>query len=328
MKKYLVEYIRNRIGDDIMYLMLLSAAALLAVCFVLNKIYQKHAGTTLKAGLAFNTLIGFFAAIIFFCIGGFKFKITVFSMVLATAMTVVVIAYTLLGFRILKDGSVAVYSIFLMSGGMTVPYLYGLLFLDEEFIWHRTLGLLVLISAVAVSNFGVKGETVNVKRVLMCVCVFLLNGCVSVISKVHQVEESFAKVGTEQFVMLGGIAKFLLGAIVLLFIVVLEKRHTDASKRVTDTADGENSPRALLPRKDVLKVVIPIIIIAAAVDGISYFLQLKGAENLPATVLYPTVTGASMIFSAIADLVVFKQKPSRFVIISVALCFVGTLLFL
>ena len=39
-----------------MYLMLLGAAALLAVCFVINKIYQKHAGTTLKAGLTFNSL--------------------------------------------------------------------------------------------------------------------------------------------------------------------------------------------------------------------------------------------------------------------------------
>ena len=65
MKKYLIKYVVRK-GDDIMYLMLLGAAALLAVCFVINKIYQKYAGTTLKAGLTFNTLIGFFAAIIFF----------------------------------------------------------------------------------------------------------------------------------------------------------------------------------------------------------------------------------------------------------------------
>ena len=77
-----------------------------------------------------------------------------------------------------------------------------------------------------------------------------------------------------------------------------------------------------------LKVLIPIIIFAAAVDGVSYFMQLKGAEDLPATVLYPMVTGASMIFSAAADFLVFKQKPSKFVLISVALCFAKTATFI
>ena len=311
-----------------MYLMLLGAAALLAVCFVLNKIYQKYAGTSLKAGLAFNALIGFFAAIIFFFIGGLKFEITAFSAILATAMTVVVMVYTLLGFRILKDGSVAVYSIFLMSGGMTVPYLYGLLFLDEEFSWLRTLGLAVLISAVALSNLGTKGEKTDTKRLVMCICVFLLNGCVSVISKVHQVEASFAKVGTEQFVMLGGIAKFLIGGAVLLCLILMERKHTDMPALEHDANEMSALKGDEAISRGVLKILLPIIVLAAAVDGISYFLQLKGAEDLPATVLYPMVTGASMIFSAVADFAVFRQKPSKFVLISVALCFAGTLMFL
>ena len=310
-----------------MYLMLLGAAALLAVCFVINKIYQRYAGTSLKAGLTFNTLIGFFAALIFFFIGGLKFEITVFSAIMATTMTVAVVVYTLLGFRILKNGSVAVYSIFLMSGGMTVPYIYGLIFLDEEFSWLRTAGLLILISAVAISNLGTEGEKTDLKRLLMCICVFFLNGCVSVISKVHQVETSFAKVGTEQFVILGGIAKLIICGVVLLCLIFIQKKHTGMpgfSGEVISEA-GVCAPAAL---KNVFKILLPLIILAAAVDGVSYFLQLKGAQNLPATVLYPTVTGASMIFSAVADVAVFKQKPSRFVLISVALCFVGTLMFL
>ena len=321
-----------------MYLMLLGAAALLAVCFVINKIYQKYAGTSLEAGLTFNTLIGFFAAIIFFFIGGLKFEITAFSLIMATAMTVVVMAYTLIGFRILKDGSVAVYSIFLMSGGMMVPYIYGLIFLDEEFSWLRTVGLLVLIFAVVISNFGTKGEKTDLKRLAMCICVFLLNGCVSVISKVHQVETAFSKVGTEQFVMLGGIAKFVIGAIVLSCLILVQKKHTGAPHMTQNGENGSDSydsaekavraGSAGILSASVIKIVIPIIIFAAAVDGVSYFLQLKGAEDLPATVLYPMVTGASMIFSAAADFVVFRQKPSKFVLASVALCFVGTLMFL
>ena len=306
--------------------MLLCAAMLLAVCFVINKLYQKQAGTSLEAGLVYNSLLGIFAAIIFFFIGGFKFEVTAFSVIMATAMTVVVMAYTLLGFRILKNGSVAIYSIFLMSGGMTVPYIYGLLFLDEEFSWLRTVGLVVLISAVAISNFGGKGEKIDVKRLAMCVCVFFLNGCVSVISKVHQVESVRATVGAEQFVMLGGIAKFIIGGVVLGVLLLINKHSASSSNDDEINESAEAKPKLFCAKS--IKIILPLIVIAAAVDGVSYFLQLKGAANLPATVLYPMITGASMIFSAIADFVVFKQKPTRFVVISVALCFAGTLMFL
>lgn len=308
-----------------MYLMLLCAAALLAVCFVINKLYQARVGTGLEAGLAYNSMLGFFAAIIFFFIGGLKFEITAFSAIMATAMTVVVMIYTLIGFRILKNGSVAIYSIFLMSGGMTVPYVYGLLFLDEGFSWLRTAGLAILILAVAISNFGNKGEKADLKRLAMCVCVFFLNGCVSVISKVHQVETVYETVGTEQFVMLGGIAKFIIGGAVLgIFVIKAKNAKKD---RENDFGESKDVGFALFS-KSSLKIIIPMIVVAAAVDGVSYFLQLKGASDLPATVLYPMVTGASMIFSAAADFVVFRQKPSRFVLLSVALCFVGTLMFL
>lgn len=306
-----------------MYLMLLGAAALLAVCFVINKIYQKKAGTSLEAGLAYNCLIGLFSAIMFFIIGGLKFEITAFSVILATAMNVIVMAYTLLGFRILRDGSVAIYSIFLMSGGMTVPYIYALFFLEEEYSWLRTAGLVVLISAVAISNFGNKGEKINIKRLIMCICVFFLNGFVSVISKVHQVEKVYSTVETEQFVMLGGIAKFIIAGAVLLVLMYIGRSKTSEN----DRAEAKSSGVKMFAGSS-LKLLLPIIVLAAAVDGVSYFLQLKGAADLPATVLYPMITGASMIFSAVADFVVFKQKPTKFVIISVALCFVGTLMFL
>ena len=62
--------------------------------------------------------------------------------------------------------------------------------------------------------------------------------------------------------------------------------------------------------------------------GISYLLQLTGAAELPATVLYPMVTGGSIIFSALSGRVFFKEKLSVYQLVSIGLCFVGTLLFL
>ena len=71
-----------------------------------------------------------------------------------------------------------------------------------------------------------------------------------------------------------------------------------------------------------------IIALAAAVGGGSFMLQLLGAKALPATVLYPFITGGSIVFSSVADVIIFKDKLSIKLVISIIVCFVGTLLLL
>ena len=63
-------------------------------------------------------------------------------------------------------------------------------------------------------------------------------------------------------------------------------------------------------KKESLKgfLFIPVV---AATGGGSYLLQLIGAEHLPATVLYPMVTGGTIIFTAVAGRVFFKEKISK-----------------
>ena len=325
------------------YVFLLTAAALLSVCFVTNKLYEREAGTSLRAGFSFNVMLGALATVIFFCIGGFTFRITPYSMIMATLLTVLVVTYTLLGFRILKDGSVSVYTLFLMSGGMTVPYVYGILFLGEDFTARRTIGIVLLIGAVALSNFKGKGERVKLGNILMCVAVFFLNGFVSVTSKVHQegfgafTDEAsgvFPHVDTAHFVMLSGIAKVAVCGSVLLILTLIGYIKAKKSAPVSDNSgidSGSDEKKSTEPSFSFARSwrrLVPIIVMAAVLDSVSYFLQLKGAENLPATVLYPMVTGASIVFMPIVAFIAFREKPTKFIIISVCLSFVATLLFL
>ena len=120
------------------YVMLTLAAVLLACDFAINKLYQRFAGASLKAGLRFNAILGLLTVPIFWVIGGFSFEFSWFSALMAAGMALLAMAYTLLGFQILRQGSMALYTLFLMVGGMTVPYLWGLLFLDETFSVLRT----------------------------------------------------------------------------------------------------------------------------------------------------------------------------------------------
>ena len=67
---------------------------------------------------------------------------------------------------------------------------------------------------------------------------------------------------------------------------------------------------------------------SAVIGGVSYTLQLIGAKELPATVLYPIVTGGSIVLSALSGRVFFKEKLSGYQLASIVLCLIGTLLFL
>jgi drug/metabolite transporter (DMT)-like permease len=284
------------------YLMLVTAAVLLAVDFSLNKVYQKWQGTSLKAGLRFNALLGLCTAVIFWALDGFSLVFAPFSIIIAVAMSTLAITYNIMGFRIMKSGSMALYTLFLMTGGMTVPYVWGLLFLNEPFSIVKTLGLLVLIAAV---TFSVSGNMkLDKKQLLMCIAVFFLNGFVSVLSKTHQIEANYTHVSATGFVMLTGLCKFLMAGWTLF------------------------TPKEDAPKTSGKKLVFPLIIGSAAVGGVSYMLQLWGAMDLPATVLYPFITGGSMVCSTLADVLVFREKLSRKLLISVALSFVGTCMFL
>lgn len=287
------------------YLMLTGAAMLLGADFALNKIYQRIYGTAPKAAFFFNSLLGLITAVIFFCINGFKLNFSFYSLIMAGLMSLLVMSYNIIGFRLLKSGTMAVYTLFLMTGGMVLPYVWGLLFLNEDFSVLRTGGLVVILAGVVLSNFG--GERVNLKQIIMCLAVFFINGCTSIVSKMHQSQTTFDSVNAAEFIILGGIFKFSLAGI--LFLVFKNKDSLES---------GVVS----------LKKAVIIITASAVISGVSYMLQLLGAKSLPATVLYPFITGGSIVFSALSGVIVFKEQLSEKLILSVILCFAGTLMFL
>lgn len=287
------------------YMMLTLSAMLLGIDFALNKIYQRNYGTSPKAVLLFNSLLGLTTAVIFFAFNGFKLRFSLYSLIMAGIMSTFVMCYNILGFRLLKSGTLTLYTLFLMTGGMILPYIYGLLFLHENFSLLRTAGLILILSGVILSNFN--GEHINAKQILLCATVFILNGFVSIISKIHQSQETYACVNSAEFIILGGIFKFFLAG----FLFFIFKNKSPAEKNPIS-----------------LKKAVFIIAGSAAIGGISYLLQLFGAKTLPATLLYPFITGGSIIFSALADLILFKEKLSSKLLLSIFLCFTGTLMFL
>ncbi len=241
------------------------------------------------------------SSLIFFALGGFNCEINIYSAVMAAVMALFCIGYTVVGFYIMKDGKMALYTIFLMTGGMIVPYIWGLIFLNEQFSILRTLGLIVVAAAVMAVNADSK--SLKRKQLIMCVAVFLFNGFVSVVSKEHQINAN--AVSAADFVILTSISK----TVICLPCILFSGDRTAEKERM-------NLQSAFM------------VVCAAVFSGMAYFLQLRGASALPATVIYPFITGGSIVFTALAGKVFFKESLGLRMFAGIVLCLIGTCMFL
>lgn len=285
------------------YILIIASALFNSINFAVNKCFQKTSGSSYKSNLAFNSLLGLFTFLVFFIINGFKFKITVFSIIMAVFFNVLITAYTMLGFELMKIGSLAQYTLFLMMGGMIVPYVFGIAFLNEKFTFLRLIAIVFVLLGVIFSSSKEKEGIINTKTILLYIAVFLINGGTSIISKVHQINTGYETVGALDFVILGGIIRFIMAGVMFLSV----------------KKDGEVGIN--------LKSV-SLIFASAALSGIAFLLQLVSASKLPATVLFPFMTGGTIILTAICGRLFFRERFTKNTIISIVFCFIGTLLFL
>jgi len=199
------------------------------------------------------------------------------------------------------------YTMFLMTGGMLVPYVFGLVYLDEIFSVLRFFGIILIVLAVVISNMGAIKPTK--KQLFMCCAVFFLNGFMSVTAKIHQADigAHLNPVNTQSYILIMSAIK-----VIICFLIVFTMKRK--KKR-----EQSNVP--------FLKV-LPVYILSALFDGCSYYLQLIGAKDIPAGVLYPLITAGSIILSAFAGMIVFDEKPSKNQWIAMAVCLAGTCMFI
>ncbi|MBR4961120.1 MAG: hypothetical protein IKY52_09505 [Clostridia bacterium] len=297
------------------YLLILVAVVLLALQFCTNKFYQLRFGNAVTASLLFTALNGLTTALLFFCIGGFRLTVTAYSLMMAAVIAVLCCLYTLIGFRMLALGNMSVYTMFLMLGGMLLPYLYGVFWLDEEITVCRILGVILLALSMVFPVLGTGDDESKKKTrtlfLLLCLVVFTLNGFVSITSKMHQISDRLI-VGENDFVILSNGMNGLISSVAL-FFMCLARRTAPLREPLTAGSMG---------------LIAGIIGVSAACNGTSYMLQLIGAANVPASVLYPMVTGGMMVLSAVAGMVFFREFPDKKTAVGLLLAFAATFLFL
>ena len=301
---YTSQSITEMTGVVYMFLLLLSVVLLVA-SFMIQKLYQKKTEGIDGSDVKFNIYTAVFSLCVFAFSGGFKIEFSTFSLINATLKAACGLFYMLIGFKILAMGNVALYMLFLMSGGMAVPCVFGWLFLGEEASAGNVIGVIIILISVILSNSGATRP--DKKVLLMCIAVFFLNGFVSIFSKLHQIGGEYGAVNTSSYALISTVASFLMSS-ALLF------------RKKGEKTEKEKKKFSFLP--------ILLVIAYSVVGSVASLMQLEGAKELPASVLYPVVTGGSIALSGVFGLLFFGEKLSRRAWLGIALCFAGTCFFI
>ncbi len=269
------------------------AVFLFSLQFYMNHRYQKDNGTSLGATMVFVCLSNLAGLIILLAVNGLHLTVTPFGLLMASVDTANNLLFLWCSMKALDKINLSLYSVFSMLGGMTFPFLAGLLFYGEPL----TLGKGVCFVLVAVSLlFTVqKGEKKSGR--LYYAGIFILNGMSGVIAKVFN-DAPYPKGTAADFTILSALVTVISAVVLLSFCKERPRKLTLAS------------------------------LTAAVGNGFfgrfANYLLLIALLHLPASAQYPMITGGVMVVSTLLCLAT-PNKPKRNDWIAVAFSFTGVL---
>lgn len=313
------------------YAMLIGASFLFGSQFMVTKAFEKNYGKTVRASLSFSLLYSLFAGVIFFIIklisSGTVFNLNPFSLCMAFGLSLVNILSSAIGIKTLALGDIAVYSLFLMLGGMIVPFFAGIVFLKESVSVCNLIGVAIMIIALCLPVFFGKknknageaqtdGDTKKKTSVffyVLCVFLFILNGLSSTLSKFNSVREG-AALGAEFTFYTYGI-QFVISLVAFALTTALGK---------SDKTQNEEKQPVILFRP----VAIGCGAAFGAVNGTAFLMSSVAAEHVVAVAQYPLITGATILFSSLLAFLFYREKPTALQLVQIVISLAATILFM
>ncbi len=293
------------------YLFLLISVVCIGAQFAVTKLYQTKAGSGFYASLLFSLTSSILPLIVFAAICNFNISFNWFSFLMAAGATLSIVIYTILGMKIMSISSVAIYTMFLMAGGMFVPFLFGVIFLNEQLSALKIIGVVLILVALILPVLNKSEEkSKNLKLfIILSVLVFIFNGLVGVFNKTHQISQY--AISTFEFLFW---QKCITSVVMFIFCIVFAFTNKD---KQSIKFDIKNS-----------LILLPIVLIFVLVSQGGNALQLISAKTVDAAVMFPIITGGTIVFSSLFGMIFFKEKINKKGLISLILALVASILFI
>ena len=300
------------------YIFIIFAVLCFAGQFAFTKLYESAVKQTAITTLVMLAVTGMIGAVMYLFVGNFHIQFSAVSLFWAALMAVIMIPYYMIGIKVLSLGSLAIYSMFMMLGGMLIPFFYGVVFLHEALSVWQIIGTVALTAFIILQAIWQQpadeksGEKSDKRKEILfftlSLLIFIINGMTGVIAKAHQLSDG--AIDEASFTVISCALTALFSLLLLVFFALKDRKD------------------AVCQMKSMLKIkplAIMSLIGAAAYTG--SFLHLKAASAVPASVQFPLVSGGVIVISAFVSFLAFRERLSGKEWISVAGAFVATVLF-
>ena len=165
--------------------MIAAATVLYAFQFVFSKLYQREKGSSFFYSTIFGGIVCCVSVPFLLALNGWKFEFTPFSFLIALAYAADVTVCAVFGAKTLSRANMSVYSLFLMLGGMFLPFLYRLA-LGESFTAVKGIAIACVLAAMIFSLRKEEGKTTDRFTVICFIVIFVTNGLTGVLTYMHQ----------------------------------------------------------------------------------------------------------------------------------------------
>ena len=299
------------------YLYISIASILFSTQFAFTKQYQRRAGNDLRAIFLTYAVGPIVFLLITLCTEGFQIKVTPFSAIFSAYHLISAFLMGYCSIKALASGSLSNYSIFMMSGGMILPCVYGAIWGGDDFGVFKIIGIALILSAVLIKvNFK---EKASLKTYLYLVGLFVLNGMAGVVASIYQSDIfPYARPNPQQYSMFNNL--LVMGVAWVAFLVCFVVEHRRQKTELGEAYDPQMNKDQLI----TYAKASPWSMASSLVNNVANLLLMFALLTVQPSVQYPVITGGSIFLSALIGLLFFKEKPDKRTWLSVALVIAGT----
>ena len=289
------------------YVLIVLSTVLFGGQFIALNAYQEKNGKAFRSVLFFTLLFSLAGMILFACLRGFNIRFSTYTLLYSGIAAILQLILQFAGMIALSRGRVEVYTLFNVSGGMSIAYIFGITFFQEQIKIAHIIGLLLIIFCLIIPMFFERKEKSKIDFVfyILCFVVFLSNGFFGVINKIHIVSSKGLSINEYMFYLYLWIAAI---SSIILSISLFRKDNGFKEK--------------IKP--------YPIIfgLLYGWLNSAGMAMQYAFADKIPASILFPLSNGGCIFFGLVIGCIAYKKKPKFQDIIQMIVSISGMVLFI
>lgn len=288
------------------YVLIVLSTILFGGQFIALNAYQDQNKKSFRSILFFCILFALTGAFIFLCFSKFMIGFSLYTLLLSLAAAVIQMVLQFAGIKALSMGRVEIYSLFNVAGGMSVAYIFGITYFQEEIKMVHIIGLLLILLCLLVPVIFDRKNEQKSRWIfwVICVVVFLANGFFGTINKIHIVSMKGLSINEYMFYMYSWI-----------FVISL----------ISFAISSIKNTQQVKPLFNIKGVIFAVLY--GLLNGFGMLMQYMYADVIPASILFPLSNAGTIIFSLIIGCIAYRKKPKIQDIIQLLVAVSGMVLF-